>query len=91
MADGVCSRTHGTRVTDDGVFADTVRSSSSSSSSGTSAFSPSIPRSRRRRCRHVKLLLMPEKQISTGETASTIRTLERLLLGMRALMALEVF
>jgi hypothetical protein len=39
----------------------------------------------------VKLLLVAEQQVTAGEASRTLRALERLLLGVGALMALEMF
>lgn len=69
----------------------TILSGPALSGSGTTGRLASISwAGGRRRCL-VKLLLVAEQQVTAGEASRTLRALERLLLGVGALMALEMF
>ena len=86
MTDGVGPWAHGVCVAGHRVLAHTVCPSRS-----TGAFSAPILRSRRWSGGHVQLLLVPQEEISTGETARTVLTFKWFLLCMRTLVALQMF
>lgn len=69
----------------------TVLSSSALSGSGTTSTLTAVPRSRRGRCRLVKLLLVPQEQVSPSKASCTFRTLERFLFSVGTLMTFQMF
>lgn len=87
VTDGIGAGPHGGGVVDDGVLAHAV----GASARGPRALSPAIARARGWSGGHVEFLLVSQEQVPTSETAGTVRTLERLLFGVGALMTFEMF
>ena len=92
MADGVRPRPHGPggRVTATRGTSHAILASSALARSHAAGGLSAVARAGRRSCRLVQLLLMPEQQVTAGEASRTFRALKGLLLGVRALVPLQV-
>ncbi len=92
MADGISPGPHGGGSTGGGGIGarDAVLSDPAGPWCGpTSAFA-TIAWARRWRCCLVQLLLMAQQQIAASKAPRTLRTLKRLFLGMRSLVAFQM-
>lgn len=95
MADGVGPRPHGGSIGRSGGgsirIGDAVLPSPALGWGSTASALPTVPRSRRRGCGLMQLLLVAKKQIAPGETSRAFGTLEWLLFSMRSFVPFQMF
>lgn len=93
MADGVCPGPHrgGASIRSSIGARDAVLADSAGPWCGPASTFPTVARTRRRRGRLMKFLLVPQEQITASKAPRALGAFERLLLGMRPLVALQMF